>query len=708
MDLFLNEYIKKILYGGDTFKFDTKPSNLQQEYLEQVERKIDNYLLSIYRDLNSKPKDLLKEYKLEDIMKFKKLSLSDTETIIYEERYDRNIQKLSSITDYFIYPCRMKCLVEKSSFSPYDIYLKALEKNKKFNQDQKKQLLYDMKKHPNCSLLHFRRLIHILKEMMGNRTDIKYIDSSSGWGDRMIAALLLGVEEYVGYDPNECLTKGHTEIINYFKDDLFGKYSSSNSSKSTSQSTYKSYQVIYKPFENEYPGEKQYNNYFDICVSSPPFFTVEIYSEEITQSTSNYKTADDWLYKFLIPSFKKVMKFLKPSGYLCWYIEDRPEYKFLDIFFKTIDNLNICKYIRKIGYKYDDDDKVRYFYIWQKNNEVLMKRSDNYNYKYNRNLLHVHYSAIVPYKKILNLLKEKYSDRIEFHENKRLKFIENQKDPINWDILYEIINKDNWLGMGMFYHIIKSAIFFEDYNKLILDELERQKIRNVEFRIRLGSFRGISIKDELKMFYDIRKLWNNSGHDFKIIFNSCKTDKIEYIIPYLKEVNELYINNDWVKEIICGYDFSCSEEFGRKLRQFKPFIKDLKMPPLFHAGEIGKNVFDNINFCIEIGCKRIGHGIYAANDKLLLEKIKKKDICLELCPLSNVGFHITKTIEELIKMYEIIIDSGVAYCINSDDPNKFNDLDLEDNYKWCEQNLKNFDRKISEYNSIKYSSFKPK
>ena len=61
--------------------------------------------------------------------------------------------------------------------------------------------------------------------------------------------------------------------------------------------------------------------------------------------------------------------------------------------------------------------------------------------------------------------------------------------------------------------------------------------------------------------------------------------------------------------------------------------------------------------------------------------------------------------EELIKMYQIIIDSGVAYCINSDDPNKFNDLDLEDNYKWCEQNLKNFDRKISEYNSIKYSSF---
>lgn len=359
MDLFLDDYINKILYGGDTFKFDTKPSNLQKEYVKQVERKIDNYLLSIYRELNHTPKQILKEYKLEDILKFKKLS-SDQKDIIYEEKYDRNIQKLSNITDYFIYPCRMKCMVEKSSFAPYDIYLKQLEKSTKLNQTQKKQLLHDMKKHPNCSLLHFRRLIHILKEMMGNKTNIKYIDSSSGWGDRMIASLLLGIEEYVGYDPNRCLIKGHTEIINYFKDDLFGTYNDT-------KSKFKSYQVIYKPFEIEYQEEEKYNNYFDICVSSPPFFTVEIYSQAATQSTSNYKTSEDWLNKFLIPSFKKVIKFLKPSGYLCWYIEDRPDYKFLDDFFKTIDKLEICQYIKKIGYKYDDDNKVRYFYVWQKN-----------------------------------------------------------------------------------------------------------------------------------------------------------------------------------------------------------------------------------------------------------------------------------------------------------------------------------------------------
>jgi len=364
MDFFLDDYIQNIKYNTITnFRFKGGKNNkikLRNQYKLQVESKIDNYLLSIYREFNEEPKEVIKEFELNDILKFKKI-LAEKETIIFEEKYDNNLEKLSRITDYFIYPCRMKCLVEKSSSTPYDIYLKELEKSTKLDQNQKKQLLYSMKKHPNCSLLHFRRLIHILKEMIGNKKNIKYIDSSSGWGDRMIASLLLGIEEYVGYDPNICLKKGHNEIINYFKDELFGSYQIN-----FPKSKFESYKVIYEPFENEYSEEKQYNNHFDICVSSPPFFTVEIYSDSETQSTSNYKTSEDWLYKFLIPSFIKVIKFLKPSGYLCWYVEDRPDYKFLLKFFKEIEKKNICKYVRKIGYKYDDDNKVRYFYVWQK------------------------------------------------------------------------------------------------------------------------------------------------------------------------------------------------------------------------------------------------------------------------------------------------------------------------------------------------------
>lgn len=355
--------IKENMAYGDKYKY-------QSDNIDSAFNKVDNYLLSIYREFNKNPRSILKYYTLADILKYKEVTKKSIKTNniknitnindqIFEEIYDYKQQRLSAITDYFIYPCRMKCLVEGQKSTAYNIFIDELSKNKNLNYTQKKDVLYKMRKHKNCTLLPFRKLIHILKIMMNNKADIKYIDCSAGWGDRMIAALLSGVSEYIAYDPNTCLKQGHSEIINYFKNDLFGYYGSNNK--------FKNYNVIYKPFEKDYDNEGIFENYFDICISSPPFFTVEIYSTESTQSTSNYKTADAWLYNFLIPSFKKIMRFLKSSGFICWYIEDREEYKFLDTFFNEIDKLNICKYINKIGYTYDDIDIVRYFYIWQKN-----------------------------------------------------------------------------------------------------------------------------------------------------------------------------------------------------------------------------------------------------------------------------------------------------------------------------------------------------
>jgi adenosine deaminase len=130
------------------------------------------------------------------------------------------------------------------------------------------------------------------------------------------------------------------------------------------------------------------------------------------------------------------------------------------------------------------------------------------------------------------------------------------------------------------------------------------------------------------------------------------------------------------------------------------------IPPIFHAGEHGplEKIISNMYFAIEKKCKRIGHGIYSAKDPKLLALLKKQNVCLELCPWSNIYLNATKTKSELIEMYEIIVNSGVPYCINTDDPNKLKNKTMEDNYEWCERNIEGFDRSFANLNSIKFST----
>jgi adenosine deaminase len=325
-----------------------------------------------------------------------------------------------------------------------------------------------------------------------------------------------------------------------------------------------------------------------------------------------------------------------------------------------------------------------------------------------RNLLHVHYSAIVPYKKILTVLKRKFADKVEINERDHLKFVEKQTKLVDFDYVQSIVDKNDWSkSAALFYHIIKSKIFFPFYHLLILKELDIQKIKNIEFRIRLGSFRDISIEEELKMFHTIREvLWKDTDHDFCIIVQGCKTDKKDILIPYFHEINNLYKKHKFVRDIVHSYDLACNEEYGKPLKDLQFIHKFMVIPPIFHAGEHGplEKIISNMYFAIEKKCKRIGHGIYSAKDPKLLALLKKQNVCLELCPWSNIYLNATKTKSELIEMYEIIVNSGVPYCINTDDPNKLKNKTMEDNYEWCERNIEGFDRSFANLNSIKFST----
>jgi hypothetical protein len=361
------KYITEFAQDGDIFwnGLPIVDKTHEKDEFEEIDNNTYEYeILKLFKENNLKPKKLLIRYPLKEILKYyanRTITMVDNiKEVLFKIDYDKNFKLLNNITDYFILPVRMSCLVEGKKYTPLELYKKEKRINKGYiTYNFLKKLLHNSE----CTLLYFTRVVLLLKELFGKKSDIKYIDSSAGWGDRLIAALLCGVIEYRAYDPNINLKNGHSKIINYFKKhkliDYYGL-------QIDNRIDIKNYNIIYKPFEFDYSDEIDLVDHYDICISSPPFFTYEKYSDELNQSANSYNTEETWLTNFLFPSFKKLIKLLKKGGFICWYIEDKEDYQFLPKFIKYTNEVPNCKYYGKYGFAYSDMAKSRFFDVWQK------------------------------------------------------------------------------------------------------------------------------------------------------------------------------------------------------------------------------------------------------------------------------------------------------------------------------------------------------
>ena len=111
------------------------------------------------------------------------------------------------------------------------------------------------------------------------------LDPSAGWGDRLAGFWASSADHYTGIDPS---TRRHP------------CYQQQVSLYSTLHK--KDSRLICMPFEDWVPDRE-----FDLGFTSPPYFNVETYSAEPTQSFLRYPTYQLWLEGFLRP-FIKIQK----------------------------------------------------------------------------------------------------------------------------------------------------------------------------------------------------------------------------------------------------------------------------------------------------------------------------------------------------------------------------------------------------------------
>jgi adenosine deaminase len=114
-----------------------------------------------------------------------------------------------------------------------------------------------------------------------------------------------------------------------------------------------------------------------------------------------------------------------------------------------------------------------------------------------------------------------------------------------------------------------------------------------------------------------------------------------------------------------------SSELGNPPKKFEKLFKKASEQGFItvaHAGEEGPTeyIWDSINL---LKVKRIDHGVQCLKDEKLVEELKKTQIPLTVCPLSNVKLCVFDKLENhnLKKM----LKRGLKVMVNSDDPAYF-------------------------------------
>jgi len=310
-----------------------------------------NFNLSRVKDIISRRNSQLKIYKSSPLKEFPKYQHKFTtfdktgKYYIIKSPWEDNLE-LNYLTDYFTEKCRMTCQFGNSP-SVLDYWKKNYQmirnilyrKHKPITNNNVREELYSINKLLFCT--NFR--ISLCLEVLELFKPAKWLDISAGWGDRLISALLSPhVQVYCGVDPNSCLHPGYQSII-----------------KHLDPAHQKQCTLIQDGFETaNLPDIK-----FDLVFSSPPFFNLEVYSKETTDSLVQYSSIETWFSGFLMPSITKSLNYLAPGGYLVLYIaEAHGQDKYIP---RMITETN--KLARNAGrFYYTDGKRIREFYCWRK------------------------------------------------------------------------------------------------------------------------------------------------------------------------------------------------------------------------------------------------------------------------------------------------------------------------------------------------------
>ena len=232
---------------------------------------------------------------------------------------------------------------------------------------------------------------------------------------------------------------------------------------------------------------------------------------------------------------------------------------------------------------------------------------------------------------------------------------------------YNFTNLDSFLKI--YYEGSKVLIHEEDFFDLTWEYILRCKEDNIVhteifFDPQSHLVRGISFD---KIINGIDKALRKAEKEFnissKIIMCFLRHLDEDSCFEVLKEACKY-------KDKIIGVGLDSSEK-GNPPTKFKSlFEKAIEegFLTVAHAGEEGppEYIWDSINL---LKVKRIDHGVQCLRDEKLVNRLKKDQIPLTVCPLSNIKLCVFDKLEN--HNLKQMLDKGLRVMVNSDDPAYF-------------------------------------
>lgn len=306
--------------------------NIKLDYIknnaspDEIEYVVDKFFQFYRRNgfpyYNLSKEDLEKEYN-----KFHKYNISKLQ--LENNEIQQIMHGLSICNNFHPQMWSVKC---RDRLSPMDVYLNddtfRLALKKRVMMSDSKMSLFNVRKSLKIfsgaqSVSNFRPSVaKYLYEIYAKNGDV--LDPCAGYGGRMLGASKT-VKSYLGIDPSESSNLGN---------DLMGRFIKTQNKFD--------YHLKNQCFENF-----SCNSQFDFIFTSPPYFNVEKYSNEATQSWIRYPEYEQWVEKFLRKLIQNSYDLLKRNCFFCLNVHGNDIIK---------DSLEITK---KTGFVLDETLNMR-------------------------------------------------------------------------------------------------------------------------------------------------------------------------------------------------------------------------------------------------------------------------------------------------------------------------------------------------------------